>query len=234
MHSINFQPDDRVLVTAARDGLMRLFTCETGELISELEIRGTYSIAAGVQSVLFTPDGSQLLVVSDDIPTVEALDPESLELIWSYDGYHSGPNWLRLQLVKPNGRLYCTGSGSAPRILDLATGTAIMEDRPDLREIVASPKEGTVYAVRDGAIEVLDGESLDLRYTLVEFPGDDELAFLPSFYCRSTLEALQQAWIVIDGQARSLESLATVLYDPKRVLAGAAGIPVRPAVLERW
>ena len=120
----------------------------------------------------------------------------------------------------------------AQRILDLTDGSLVKGFDDDVREVVASPGEEYVYTIHEGAIDVLDGKTLEKLYTRVEFPDEGELVFLPSLYCRGTPEALRNTWLIREGRATPMDSVASVLYDPNRVAAGAAGIRVRPAALK--
>lgn len=62
-------------------------------------------------------------------------------------------------------------------------------------------------------------------------PDDGELVFLPTGWFRGTDEALASSWVLVDGRARLLVDCAKMLYDPRRVAAGAAGVPVRHPTL---
>lgn len=230
VYSVSFRADDRRLATAGGDPWLRIWDTATGELLAAPSCSGMFGWSH-VENATYTKDGGLLLAVLGETPEVQARDPESLDLLWTHTGFRGGPNRLTLQATR-SGRLLCGGRWSSEsRILDLADGTLVMGFEKDVQEVVASPREGHVYTVHDGAIDVLDGETLERRYTRVEFPDEGELVFLPSLYCRGTPEALRNTWLIREGRATSMDSLASVLYDPKRVAAGAAGIKVRPAAL---
>ena len=74
----------------------------------------------------------------------------------------------------------------------------------------------------------------DRRYVLAEWTGDGDVQLRDTksgkvVPCQR--DGKKVRWLIREGLATSMESFASMLYDPKRVAAGAAGIPVRPAAL---
>ncbi len=61
IHAFAFSPDGRYVLSGARDGILRLWSVETGELVATL--LGHF---AEIKTCMFSPDGAQILSASED------------------------------------------------------------------------------------------------------------------------------------------------------------------------
>ena len=235
VHSLDFRDDGRQLVTGCFDAgpgsqvpLLRVWDVAGGATIATAARLGHLEHADDVQILEHLQDDAVLLTVLGGIPDIEARDARSLERLWGHYGYDSGPNWLDLTLTA-SGRLFAGSSFGEARVLDSRDGSLIRAFDASVTDLVPSPDEQRAFAIREGALQVLEGTSLELLYTRIEYPGVAGLVVLPSLHFTGTPGTWERTWILEDGCANPLLRWAESLYDPKRVAAAAAGVRVRPA-----
>jgi hypothetical protein len=128
--------------------------------------------------------------------------------------------WYDVELREWSGRLF-----AGLVAFDLEIGSNLFE-APDFSDLVGTEDRRWVLGLRSGLV-VLDGETFTELYERIEYPGGAELLLLPSQVFTGSAEALAGARLLIDGGPEPLLSLAPHLYDPRRVRAGIAGVPVR-------
>jgi len=238
VYSLDFSADGRRLVSGSwvsfQDSpspLLRAWDIASGDEIAAVERTGQHELAHVVQIVDHVKGGSLLLSVLGGVPDLEARDPETLGLRWGYYGFYGGPDWLRLT-VTDSGRVFAGSEYGLSCVLEVEGGTPI-RTYSDLVGLVPSPDESRAFAVRDGALVVIDGRSLEPLYSFLGVPGGGRIVFTAGLYFAGDPGTWEGTWIVEDGLATPLSRWVEVLYDPVRVAAAAAGARVRPARRER-
>ena len=103
-------PDGRLVVVIDADKALRLVETETGRTVARLESPDSCNATYAT----FSPDGSRLVVVTNDGPAVHVWDLRairrhlaSMNLDWdapAYSNLEPGESWARLT-SKPSGRL---------------------------------------------------------------------------------------------------------------------------------
>ncbi len=117
VHSVNFSPDGKTLVSGSDDKTIKLWNVETGQ-----KLRTFYGHDGPVYSVNFSPDGKTLVSGSDDktIKTIKIWNVETGQEIRTLKG-HGGPVYS--VNFSPDGKTLVSGSDDKTIILwDVKTG----------------------------------------------------------------------------------------------------------------
>lgn len=231
VHHLAFDREGERIATGSVDEFVRVWDVESGRLLEELELSGDFFIGVNVYLVVWTPAGD-LVATTGSWPTVGCFDGETLEPRWMYELAGGTPSTLHAVPNADGTRLYVSGMVTQhSRVLDASNG-AVLEDLGDrgFFDLTPTPDERLVLATRLGTV-VLDRETFEERYTRTEWKDDGEIVHLPNLIHQGSRAALREARIRVDGFAYPLDSYASHLLDPRRVLASAAGIEVRNPVL---
>ncbi|TDJ73412.1 MAG: hypothetical protein E2O39_05475 [Planctomycetota bacterium] len=231
---IAFTADGDRLATACADGFARVWDPSDGALLQTFAHDDIWGLAA-VRSVQVSSDGAWLVTTTGTLGQVWIWDLATGVLQWRVAN-GGGPSAIHALLSDDGRRVYITGDYLIGGIWDVRTGVcqatlvdAIADD------FVAAGDFQRLIATGAGALQILDGTTLDLNYAWVPYGSAEGsagyLAHAPSNHFRGTADAARQFRMQVDGAAYPLDTFAAVLLDPKRVRAAARGIPVFPARL---
>jgi WD40 repeat protein len=115
--SVNFSPDQKLIVTASIDRNARVWEVETGKLVFELK-----GHTLGVRYAAFSPDGSLIATASKD-GTARIWDANTGRSIHILEGHTDEVSAARFS---PDGKLIVTASSDGTaRVWDSATGQSV-------------------------------------------------------------------------------------------------------------
>jgi len=178
VNALAFSPDGAQLVSASRDGTLRIWDTASGDLLATLE-----GHTSRVSDVAFSPDGDLIASASND-RTIRLWDAASGETVRVLQGHDGG---VRTLAFSPDGTLLASGAEDATvRLWDVEDGTLqrIFDAHTDWVMTVSFSSDGA-QLVSGGADKTLwlwdvaSGAPLDTRletYALyaTAFSGDGD------------------------------------------------------------
>ncbi|MCP3918088.1 MAG: PQQ-binding-like beta-propeller repeat protein [bacterium] len=219
-------PDGSKLAAFFGDGDVRVWDARTGEQLCELSAAFAELPGSNVTRMVFDPAAETLVCLTDDWTDLHAFDARTGARRWT-----SWPGGQWPAVVVTERRVYTSYVA-----LDLATGERVLdsgvEPTHDERRLLG-------FRHRDPRLVVYDGETLAELYAHSSYDDGEELFHHPTLVHSGGRTALGRAHLRVDGDSFPLDSFATTLYDPRRMRAAAAGVPLRrprlpePPVLTR-
>jgi WD40 repeat protein len=160
--SVNFSPNDDMIVCGFEDGMVRAWNVQTSELI-----RPFVGHQGRVSSVIFSPCGSMIVSAGQD-KTVRIWNVSSGHCKCVLEG-HS--NWVSAVCWSGTGDLVISGSWDASiRVWNVSTQECLINLREHLQGVtcVASSSDNSLITSgsMDGAVKVYDGRSGDVLRTI--------------------------------------------------------------------
>ena len=150
LRAFALSPDGNFSATNADDGLVKIWSMETGQVVD------TIDISRAILSVAFSPDGRYLLVVHPEVFTT-VWEIGSAELRHKFAG-HADEVWTAA--FSPDGRLIATGSwDKTAKIWDAETGELLrtLAGHSDHVHSVAFAPDGRLATGSwDGTVKVWD------------------------------------------------------------------------------
>ncbi|MFO0846530.1 MAG: hypothetical protein U0797_29875 [Gemmataceae bacterium] len=155
VHGVAASPDGQSFATAGDDGVVRVWSADTGEVLRAL----TPKPRAGASSAAFSPDGRRLATGShDNVVRVWRLDTGEVER--SMAGHEKAPRWLAWL---DDRRLVSGGEDKTVRVWDSTTGATLhrlevggwplpVAASPDGKRILVGAAGCRVYDAGTGAL----------------------------------------------------------------------------------
>ena len=169
VYQVRYSPDGIRVVSAAKDGLARIWDLRTGKTVRALEHRGTE-----VNAAVFSPDGTRVATASDD-GGVRIWDAVSGVMILRIPAHRDEVSCLEFT---PDGRRLVSGSHDGDvAVWDAVTGRELARRRRATEKVdnLKISPDGT-FAVAGGyrgrQLAVLSLSDYSVRYT--RLPGPDE------------------------------------------------------------
>jgi len=242
VRALRVSPRGDVLATISESGLLQLWALPLGRLLEPAASwteRGFIGDVVLAHDVRFSPDGAFVLAVAGagHIPSVHCrrtADPR--ELLWKRECW-GGPAWMRVRFMGDEEVLLSPIQGGLPlEIVDVATGRGSYFDKSPwtLDELLGSA-DGRYLVVRraEGFLDVFDAASRALLYRWGPRRNGASVAQSASGHYQVLGLEAPAPHALRHGVSLPLDAYASILLDPKRVLAAAAGIHSRvPALPE--
>lgn len=178
-HSAVYSADGKTLVTAARDGTLRIWDPGAGELRQVLVDENFAT------SLACTPDGNTLVVGNLDPSVVSLWDVRRLEVARKLAGHQAAVHSVA---VSPDGRWIASGAADQTvRIWDARTGAAghvIRDESLSIHSVAFSP-DGRLLAggTDSGALRLWDAASGRLLLTFTALPPAGPGSKQPEWLC---------------------------------------------------
>ncbi len=241
VQSIVFEANGKRVATGAEDKMVRLWEVPTGELLCQLSLSGTFLFRFEVAQIAWTSKGD-ILATTCPWPTIQCWDGRTLKALWCMEEYSGGnPSPLYIRQNTSCTLLYAWGmTYDNTRIIDALTGRTFKDlgarylwapfPTADERRVIALHNFKDLTNYKNIAV-VLDGYSLDELYRRAEFPGGEAILYTPTMIHMGCARAIQKSSICWNEKTYPLDCFAPILYDPKRFIAAAAGVPVSQPIL---
>lgn len=228
--SVAFDPSDGDLATGHVDGRARVWDMPSGDLRWQYMVEDVFLSTPRVPTLAFSPDGARLAVTSVASCNVWVVDATTGKSTW-HSGFLGGRMGEPIDVSWSDGDTlwYAWRSGSllGARV-DLATGK--QQERPDLVLIPDLAQPGLYASPARGGV-LVGVTSGPLLWCCHALPGGESLLYSPSGYLAGRFDLDPDLYTFrIDG--RESTPVARVLldrFDPKRVRAAIAGVPIIPA-----
>jgi len=234
VESASFSPDGRYLATTGRHSSVRVWDIETGEqlhVLSHSDMDWFNDLRIG--TIEFSPDSRRLVTTSYSFWEVYCWDVSTGRRLWGGKEEGGGnPFWFRAAFSRDGARVYVMDN--QPRVLDASTGETVLElTRLGAYKILETADRGYVVAKGGRPLKVLEGASLRLLYRRAEFDDLASLRHSGSGYVDGQPEAFAYCRVRLGKELFPLDAYAARLFDPKRLRAEIAGVPVSTPKLPR-
>ena len=233
VRALCFSPDGELLATGADNGEVRIWRWREGKVQRVLDHGRDefWGLPHWVLGVRYNSDGRRLVTTTRSRVTL--WDPSSQTSLWSFDFPATDAGWLEPSLSADGGRIcVCAGSWGS-RLFD-GEGRVLADLTRFCPQGLGLSRDGrSLIGTVNGATCGFDGASAALRWVRVEFPAQGWLRFVPELYCEGTTDALRGTHVVFEDGSAPLECYAEQLFDPRRVEAALAGVPLRRPPLPR-
>jgi WD40 repeat protein/serine/threonine protein kinase len=152
---VRFSPDDRRLVTAATDGIARVYDVETGALLN------SFNHGEEIADAVFSPN-QRLILLRSDAGLITVWDADSGARIASFTGHEAG---IAAAVFSPDSQHVITASRDhTARVWDVyrpLTHRAVVEQSsPAVRVAVSGDGERCAVATQSCVLSVCDGRTL--------------------------------------------------------------------------
>ncbi|MFT5152367.1 MAG: WD40 repeat protein, partial [Planctomycetota bacterium] len=232
---ISFQPKSGSLWVGTDASKVQVFDHRTGEAIRSIDHSRLDPFGFEFGSITFRADGAVAVTASSGYGIVAAWDTKSFTRLWKYDFGGGNPACLLNQFGQDGALIYVWGQGDGTSlILDAASGkTVLSPSNRNAHELIPLAGEAVFGAQGWYQLAVLDIKEGQSRWQRHEVTGGGWILRSPSGHFDASGQALDRCTIVTDEAQASYEALASVLLDPKRVRAAAAGVPLRRVMMPK-
>jgi WD40 repeat protein len=226
---LDLSPDGRTLATGHRDGWTRLWDLERGvERVSVQFVDPLFPEPEDEIAALdFSPDNAELLVSNRQGTFVELRATSTLQLLRQTEflGAHFGEA-MPVRWSPDGSRAWYAFECGGGMLASFARRGKHYEDLALASLPVFARQRGALVSSR--GVCVVDPRSARLLWRRIELP-DGELIQAPSGHFTSTSKSLEGLALTSSYQRERLPidaRFAELLFDPKRVRAAQAGIPI--------
>jgi WD40 repeat protein/uncharacterized caspase-like protein len=212
--------DDRVLSSGHGD--VKLWDARTGRGLRTIPVRWTMGFQ-GVSAAAFSPDGTQVLVCSEEDPCALS-NAANGEVIRSF---HEGRNTSSVAFSR-DGRRVIGGAGETLKLWDSSSGALLRSwqgHSGNVSSVAFSPDgRRVVSAGDDGTIKHWDSETGQLLVTNSAYQSE-WLAITPAGFFAASREGSDLLSVVRGVELTSIGPVYQSLFDPDLVHQALAGDP---------
>ena len=228
--SVAFSPDERWLATGHSDNRVRLWDLTTRELVFDHHFDDIFDAEMNINAVAFSPDGAMLAASTGEYSYLDVLRVPSGDVVRHYEwggGHFGEPYELRWNL--DGTRLWypfvCGGMPCDEMVFDgRAAGLKYRGRSPRIS------RTGIGIATTLGGVLALDTAGGRCLWYRPNLGRDGDIVQAPTGYFAASVERLHDIVFDVDPApatpAPAVLDLAADLFDPKRLRASCAGVPL--------
>jgi hypothetical protein len=227
-----FSPDARQLAVGFEGPAAHVYERESGKRLFELSHKeDDWDGELRTGEVVYSPDGSVIVTTTMSFGSVCGWDAKTGQRLWRFECGGGNPSPLHVSFDPAGARLCTYGMGWwTPRVVDAKTGATLVDLKDaGLNQLEFSGDGSRLVASTGDSLKVLRASDGALLFERVEVVDGGAFLHSASMHVDGSAVSLRRIQVLFGGESFPLDALATVLLDPKRVRAAAAGVSVAPA-----